>query len=68
MDTFHIPGLSACLVRDGELIWKGAYGYADIENNIRSYRLNTVQALLQLSKPFTGTALMQLWEAWLIRV
>ena len=28
MNNYHIPGLSACLVRDGELIWKGAYGYA----------------------------------------
>lgn len=33
MTTYHIPGLSACIVRDGEIIWTGTYGYADIQNN-----------------------------------
>jgi CubicO group peptidase (beta-lactamase class C family) len=61
MDTFHIPGLSACIVRDGEIIWKGAYGYADIANN-RQVTNSTLFKLASVSKPFTATALMQLWE------
>lgn len=61
MDTFHIPGLSACIVRDGEIIWKDAYGYADIDNN-RQVTDSTLFKLASVSKPFTGTALMQLWE------
>ena len=62
MNNYHIPGLSACLVRDGEIIWKGAYGYADIENN-KPVTDSTLFMIASLSKPFTGTALMQLWEA-----
>ena len=65
MDTFHIPGLSACIVRDGEIIWKGAYGYADIENNILVTD-STLFKLASVSKPFTGTALMQLMENGLL--
>lgn len=61
MDTFHIPGLSACIVRDGEIIWKDAYGYADIDNN-RQVTDSTLFKLASVSKPFTATALMQLWE------
>jgi CubicO group peptidase (beta-lactamase class C family) len=61
MDTFHIPGLSACIVRDGEIIWKDAYGYADIDNN-RQVTNSTLFKLASVSKPFTGTALMQLWD------
>ena len=61
MDTFHIPGLSACIVRDGEIIWKDAYGYADIDNN-RQVTNSTLFKLASVSKPFTGTALMQLME------
>ena len=61
MDTFHIPGLSACIVRDGEIIWKGAYGYADIDNN-RQVTDSTLFKLASVSKPFTATALMQLME------
>ena len=62
MNNYHIPGLSACIVRDGEIIWNGAYGYADIENNIEVTD-STLFSLASISKPFTGTALMQLWEA-----
>ena len=65
MDTFHIPGLSACIVRNGEIIWKGAYGYANINNNIEVTD-STLFKLASVSKPFTGTALMQLWENGLL--
>jgi CubicO group peptidase (beta-lactamase class C family) len=61
MDTFHIPGLSACIVRDGQIIWKGAYGYANINNNVEVTD-STLFKLASVSKPFTATALMQLWE------
>jgi len=61
MNTYHIPGVSACIIRDGQLIWNGAYGYADIDNNIEVTD-STLFKLASLSKPFVGTALMQLWE------
>lgn len=61
MDSQHIPGLSACIVKDGEIIWNGVYGYADIEKNIEVTD-STIFMLASISKTFVATALMQLWE------
>ncbi len=67
MSTTNVPGLSACIVRDGEIIWKGAYGYADIANNIEVTD-STLFKIASLSKTITGAALMQLWEAGLFEL
>jgi CubicO group peptidase (beta-lactamase class C family) len=61
MDQYHFPGLAACLVKDDQIIWKGNYGYADLEQNI-SVRDSTLFHIGSVSKAFTGTALLQLWE------
>lgn len=61
METEHIPGLAACIVKDGEIIWTGAYGHANIEHD-REVADTTVFVLASVSKTVTGTALMQLWE------
>ncbi|MBI5020230.1 MAG: serine hydrolase [Ignavibacteriales bacterium] len=62
MNTYHIPGVSASIIRDGKIIWTGAYGYANIENNIKVTD-STLFLVASLSKPVTATALMQLWES-----
>ncbi len=67
MDSFHIPGVQACIVKDDKLIWKGVYGYADIENN-RLVTDSTLFLLASVSKTVTGTALMQLWERGLFNL
>lgn len=61
MEKTHIPGLSACLVRNDEVIWSKGYGWADIENKI-PMTPDTVQNIGSVSKTVTTTALMQLWE------
>ena len=61
MNIYHIPGVAACVVKDGQIIWTGAYGYANIEQDIEVAD-TTVFMLASVSKPFTGVALMQLWE------
>jgi CubicO group peptidase (beta-lactamase class C family) len=61
MEPAHIPGLAACIVKDGRIIWTGAYGYADIEKNI-PVRDSTIFGLGSVSKTITGTALMQLYD------
>jgi CubicO group peptidase (beta-lactamase class C family) len=61
MSEYHIPGLSACILKDGDLIWNHAYGYADIERNI-PVTDSTLFILASISKTITGTALMQLYE------
>lgn len=64
MDSLHIPGLSACAIKDGHVIWSGAYGYANIEENI-DVDESTLFNLYSVSKSVTVTALMQQYEAGL---
>ena len=61
MNYNHIPGLSAAIIIENQIAWTGAYGYADIDNNI-PVRDSTLFMLASISKTITGTALMQLWE------
>ena len=61
MEQYHFPGLSACIIKDDQIIWKGAYGYANILQN-KLVTDSTLFHIASVSKPFTGTAIMQLWE------
>ena len=61
MEIYHIPGVAACCIKDTLIIWTGTYGYANIEDSIEVAD-TTVFKVASVSKPFTGTALMQLWE------
>lgn len=61
MDQYHFPGLQACIVRDDSIIWKGSYGYANIDS-VKPVTDSTLFNLASVSKPVTGTAIMQLWE------
>jgi CubicO group peptidase (beta-lactamase class C family) len=58
----HIPGLSACVVRNDSIIWRGAFGYADFAEN-RRVTDSTLFMLASVSKTVTGMALLQLWES-----
>ena len=61
MNSQHIPGVAACAVKDGNVVWIETYGYADLERNI-SVTNDTVFMLGSLSKIVTGIAFMQLFE------
>jgi CubicO group peptidase (beta-lactamase class C family) len=61
MSTEKIPGMSTLIVKDGEIVWMESYGFADVANNI-SVTDSTVFLMASVSKVFTGTALMQLYE------
>ncbi len=61
MYTLNIPGVTACVIKDGQIIWTGAYGYADISQSIEAAD-TTLFMLASISKNVTGTAMMQLWE------
>jgi len=67
MSDYHIPGLSACIVKDGELVWHHAYGFADVEKEI-PVTDSTLFDLASISKVITGTALMQLHERGFINL
>src|SRR3990172_1556345 len=67
MSDYHIPGLSACIVKDGELVWHNAYGYADVEREI-PVTDSTLFFIASISKTITGTAIMQLYERGLFNL
>jgi CubicO group peptidase (beta-lactamase class C family) len=61
MQTKHIPGLSAAIVIDDDIVWKNAYGYANIQKN-KHVDNDTLFKIGSVSKTITATALMQLYE------
>ena len=65
MDDRHIPGVAACAVKNGSVVWRGTYGHANIEENI-SVTPSTIFMLGSVSKVVTGIAFMQLYESGLI--
>ncbi len=67
IEQHHIPGLSACIVFDSEMIWSGSWGFQHIENAVQASE-STVYMMASVSKTFTGAALMQLWEDGLFQL
>lgn len=61
MAEHHIPGVSACIVKRGNIIWTGNYGWAYINLNIPIYD-STLFQIASVSKTVTGAALMKLYE------
>jgi len=64
-DKVHYPGMQAGILHDGELVWKGNWGLASIEEN-KPVTDSTVFRLLSVSKTFVGTAMMKMVEDGLI--
>src|SRR5690349_8479748 len=62
MNTGHIPGLEAAIIKDGKIAWSGGYGKADIDKDI-PFTANTIHSgIASISKTIIATALMQLYE------
>ncbi len=57
----QIPGASAAVVHDQELLWSRGFGYADRESRIPATP-QTIYSICSISKLFTSVSLMQLWE------
>lgn len=55
----HLIGASIGIVRDGELVWKRGFGYADLESERRPDE-NTLYRVASITKTFTGAAIFQL--------
>ena len=67
MERDRIPGLAAALVRADGLVWYREFGYADLERRI-PMSIDHLQNIGSVSKTFTTTALMQLWEKQLFQL
>ena len=65
MNRYGVPGLSIAIVREGQLAWSGAYGYA----NLAQRRELTVEAIFRvgsISKSVTAWGVMRLVEQRLV--
>jgi CubicO group peptidase (beta-lactamase class C family) len=58
----EIPGMSAAIVKDQEIVWSGGSGYADPAAK-RSATADTIYSICSVSKLFTSVAVMQLRDA-----
>lgn len=63
--VLKIPGMSAAVVKDQELVWAAGFGYADLENQIPATP-DTPYELASVTKPVAAVIIMQLVEAGLV--
>ena len=63
----RIPGLSAAVVADQEVIWTGGSGYADLAAK-RPATAETIYSICSISKLFTSIAVMQLRDQGKLRL
>ena len=61
METYHIPGLAALVIKNNSIVWSNNYGYANVSLN-KPVEDSTLFMMASISKTITITALMQLWE------
>jgi CubicO group peptidase (beta-lactamase class C family) len=62
MQAQKIPGLAACLVKSGKIVWSKGYGWSDIKRRVPMDPQSTIQNIGSIAKTVTATAAMQLWE------
>jgi CubicO group peptidase (beta-lactamase class C family) len=55
----RLPGLTAAVFRDGELLWSEAIGLADVEAE-QAATVDTQQPVASITKTFTAVSVMQL--------
>jgi len=67
MEKAHIPGLVFVLVKGDEVLFAKGYGYADVENKKAVIPDKTIFRVGSVSKLFTATAVMQMYEQGLLQ-
>ncbi len=61
MEKYRIPSISTCIIKGDRIIWKRAYGYANIQRKVPA-AVETIYLLASVSKQVTSVAVMQLHE------
>lgn len=61
MRQYGVPGACIALLRDGELVWSGAYGYLDLEND-REMTVDAIYRVESISKSLTAWGILRLVE------
>ncbi len=63
----NIPGISAAVVYDQELLWSRGFGYADVAREIEATP-TTIYSICSISKLFTSVSVMQLRDLGRLRL
>lgn len=66
-DFERLPGISAVIVKDQDILWSGAYGKANIEDNVDA-KARTLCSICSISKLFTSVAIMKLYDEGKLRL
>jgi len=66
-DFDKLPGISAIIVDDQEVIWEGAYGYSSPETKVKA-KPSTLYSICSISKLFTSVAIMKLYDEEKLRL
>lgn len=62
MQKYKIPGSAVVVVKDGKEVFKKGYGYSNLDKKIEVNPDETLFPAASVSKLFTATAIMQLYE------
>jgi CubicO group peptidase (beta-lactamase class C family) len=66
-DYEQLPGISAMVVEDQDILWSGAFGLANVEQNVKS-KPSTIYSICSISKLFTSVAIMKLYDEGKLRL
>jgi CubicO group peptidase (beta-lactamase class C family) len=61
MNAQGIPSVVACVVKDNQIVWESALGFADVSTSTPTNR-ESLYTIMSISKLFLATTVMQLWE------
>jgi len=60
-EQLNIPGMSAAIIKNQQLIWAQGFGFADLENKVKATP-QTIYHLASLTKTFASQIIMKLVE------
>ncbi len=66
-DFEQLPGITAIVVKDQKVLWKGGFGMAGIENEVKA-EPSTLFSICSISKLFTSVAIMKLYDEGKLRL
>ncbi len=66
-DYDRVPGMSVIIVDDQEVLWSGAYGMANLEEQVKATP-STLYSICSISKLFTSVAIMKLYDEGKLRL
>ena len=66
-DFDNLPGLTAIVIDDQEVLWSGAVGLSNVEKNVKA-EASTLCSICSISKLFTSVAIMKLYDEGKLRL